>query len=109
MGRAFSIHTFAGFLGGAVAPAIIAALVATIGGLGALMVAGALGPAIALLLVAMGVPDASKADRKAGGADAPEAKHHHARDHDADDLLHAAWPVQRRHQQFWRGRADERL
>ena len=70
MGRAFSVHTFAGFLGGAVAPAIIAALVATIGGLGALMVAGALGPAIALLLVAMGVPDASKADRKAGGADA---------------------------------------
>src|SRR6202035_4788068 len=32
MGRAFSIHTFAGFLGGAVAPAIMAALVATVGG-----------------------------------------------------------------------------
>src|SRR5829696_3103375 len=67
MGRAFSVHTFAGFLGGAVAPATIAALSATIGGLGALMVAGALGPAIALLMVAMGLPDASKADRKAGG------------------------------------------
>ena len=26
MGRAFSIHTFAGYLGGAVAPAIVAAL-----------------------------------------------------------------------------------
>ena len=38
MGRAFSIHTFAGFLGGAVAPAIMAALVATTGGLGALIV-----------------------------------------------------------------------
>ena len=38
MGRAFSIHTFAGFLGGAVAPAIVAALVATIGGHGALIV-----------------------------------------------------------------------
>src|SRR5690242_1369085 len=37
MGRAFSIHTFAGFLGGAVAPAIIAALVTMIGGLGALI------------------------------------------------------------------------
>ena len=72
MGRAFSVHTFAGFLGGAVAPATIAALVATIGGLGALMVAGALGPAIALLLVAMGLPDASKADRKAGGGEAPK-------------------------------------
>ena len=45
MGRAFSIHTFAGFLGGAVAPAIMAALVATVGGLGALIVAGAVGPA----------------------------------------------------------------
>jgi MFS family permease len=32
MGRAFSIHTFAGFFGGAVAPAIVAALAATIGG-----------------------------------------------------------------------------
>src|SRR3981081_958867 len=37
MGRAFSIHTFAGFLGGAVAPAIVAALVATHGGPGALV------------------------------------------------------------------------
>jgi MFS family permease len=64
MGRAFSIHTFAGFLGGAVAPAIMAALVATVGGLGALIVAGAVGPAVALLLIAVGIPDASSADRK---------------------------------------------
>lgn len=67
MGRAFSIHTFAGFLGGAVAPAIMAALVATVGGLGALIVAGAVGPAVALLLVAVGIPDASSADRKGDG------------------------------------------
>jgi MFS family permease len=66
MGRAFSIHTFAGFLGGAVAPAIMAALVAWLGGLGALIVAGAVGPAAALLLIAVGIPDA--ASRKAGGA-----------------------------------------
>src|SRR5947209_9844539 len=72
MGRAFSIHTFAGFLGGAVAPAIMATLVATIGGLGALMVAGAIGPAVALLMIAMNLPDASAADRKANGADAPK-------------------------------------
>src|ERR1700731_1252353 len=44
MGRAFSIHTFAGYLGGAVAPAIVAALFATIGGYGALIVAGGGGP-----------------------------------------------------------------
>jgi MFS family permease len=67
MGRAFSIHTFAGFLGGAVAPAIMAALVATIGGLGALIVAGAVGPAAALLLIVVGIPDASSADRRADG------------------------------------------
>jgi MFS family permease len=71
MGRAFSIHTFAGFLGGAVAPAIMAALVATIGGHGALIAAGAIGPAVAVLIIAIGIPDASASDRKIGGADAP--------------------------------------
>ena len=68
MGRAFSVHTFAGFLGGAVAPAIMAALVAVVGGPGALIVAGAVGPAVALLLIAVGIPDASSADRKSDGA-----------------------------------------
>jgi len=71
MGRAFSIHTFAGFLGGAVAPAIVAALVATTGGHGALIVAGAVGPLVALLLVVVGIPDASAADRKVDGMRAP--------------------------------------
>src|SRR3954464_15475206 len=70
MGRAFSIHTFAGFLGGAVAPVIMASLVATVGGLGALIVAGAVGPAVALLLIAVGIPDASSADRKGNGGSA---------------------------------------
>lgn len=72
MGRAFSIHTFAGFLGGAVAPIIMASLVAWVGGLGALMVAGAVGPAAALLLIVVGIPDASSADRNADGAAAPQ-------------------------------------
>jgi MFS family permease len=72
MGRAFSIHTFAGFLGGAVAPAIVAALVATTGGYGALIVAGAVGPVVALLLLAVGIPDAGAADRGADGAKAPQ-------------------------------------
>ena len=72
MGRAFSIHTFAGFLGGAVAPAVIAALVATVGGNGALIAAGAVGPLVALFLIGVGIPDASAADRKAGGTDAPK-------------------------------------
>jgi MFS family permease len=72
MGRAFSVHTFAGFLGGAVAPAIMAALVAVVGGLGALIVAGAVGPVVALLLIAVRIPDASSADRKTDGAPEPQ-------------------------------------
>jgi MFS family permease len=72
MGRAFSIHTFAGFLGGAVAPAIIAALVAATGGHGALIVAGAVGPLVALLLLMIGIPDASAADRTTDGVKAPQ-------------------------------------
>ena len=72
MGRAFSIHTFAGFLGGAVAPAIVAILVATIGGHGALIVTGAVGPLVALLLLVVGIPDASAADRRMASMDAPQ-------------------------------------
>ena len=71
MGRAFSIHTFAGFLGGAVAPAIMATLVGTVGGLGALIVAGAVGPLVALGLLVVGIPDASAADRKVDGVHPP--------------------------------------
>src|SRR6195256_5213014 len=72
MGRAFSIHTFAGFLGGAVAPAIVAALVAATGGHGALIAAGSVGPLVALLLAVVGIPDASAADRKVDGVRAPQ-------------------------------------
>ena len=72
MGRAFSIHTFAGFLGGAVAPAIMAGLVATVGGHGALIAAGAVGVLVALLLLIVGIPDASAADRKVDGVHAPK-------------------------------------
>lgn len=72
MGRAFSIHTFAGFLGAAVAPAIVAALVTVTGGHGALIVAGAVGPLAALLLIVVGIPDASAADRKVDGVHPPK-------------------------------------
>ena len=58
MGRAFSVHTFAGFLGGAVTPAVMAGLVTWIGGFGAIIVAGAIGLSVALLLLIVGVPDA---------------------------------------------------
>ena len=48
IGRAFSIHTFAGFLGGAVAPAVMLAVAATAGLAPALVLAGLLGPLAAL-------------------------------------------------------------
>jgi MFS family permease len=73
MGRAFSIHTFAGYLGGAVAPAIVAALVASIGGLGALIVAGAVGPLVAFGLIVVGIPDAGARKNKSEGAWTPPA------------------------------------
>ncbi|HET7887057.1 MAG TPA: MFS transporter [Bradyrhizobium sp.] len=69
MGRAFSIHAFAGFFGSAVAPAIMAALVATFGGHGALIAAGAVGPLVALLMIAVRIPDASAANHTASAAD----------------------------------------
>src|ERR1700682_5763193 len=72
MVRAFWIHTFAGFLGGAVAPAIVAALVAMTGGHGALIAAGSVGPLVPLLLVVVGIPDASAADRQVDGVRAPQ-------------------------------------
>jgi MFS family permease len=72
MGRAFSIHTFAGFLGSAVAPAIMAALVTMIGGFGALIAAGAVGPLVALLLMLGDVPDAGAAHRRGDGAKTPQ-------------------------------------
>jgi MFS family permease len=72
MGRAFSIHTFAGFLGGAVAPAIVAALVALSGGVGALIASGAIGILVALLLLVMNIPDAGAHKRKPGAGNAPK-------------------------------------
>ena len=50
MGRAFSMHTFAGYLGGAVAPAILLILVSLVGVRWTLVVAGALGPIAALMV-----------------------------------------------------------
>jgi MFS family permease len=61
IGRAFSIHTFSGFFGGAVAPAIVAALFAVVGGPGALIASGAIGLVVALLILAFPIPEASAA------------------------------------------------
>ena len=69
MGRAFSIHTFAGFLGGAVAPALMLLLVSTFTMRGALIAAGLMGFAAALAVLLVPVrprPTAAKADGAQG-------------------------------------------
>jgi len=50
IGRAFSVHTFAGMLGGAIAPAAMLVLATTTGTRSALVVAGLVGPLVALLV-----------------------------------------------------------
>ena len=72
MGRAFGVHTFAGYLGGAVAPAVMAALLAWIGGPGALIVAGLVGPVAALLQVVGNVPEVPPHQHHKDGAKAPK-------------------------------------
>jgi MFS family permease len=51
IGRVFSIHTFAGMLGGAIAPAVMLVLAMTMGIRTALVVAGLVGPLVALPVV----------------------------------------------------------
>lgn len=72
MGRAFSVHTFAGYFGGAVAPAIVAALITVSGGAGALLASGAIGVLVALLLVAINIPDAGAHKTRPGNASLPK-------------------------------------
>jgi len=54
IGRAFSVHTFAGFAGGALAPPILLGVAAYAGLSAALLVAGLIGPAVATVLLAGG-------------------------------------------------------
>ena len=51
IGRAFSVHTFAGFAGGAIAPPVLLGVAAYAGLAAALLVAGLVGPAVAGLLL----------------------------------------------------------
>ncbi|MGP0090825.1 MAG: MFS transporter [Xanthobacteraceae bacterium] len=80
MGYAFSIHTFAGFLGSAVAPVTLLFMQSTIGWRGAFVGAATLGFAVGLLLLAQGggslsdrhepgEGDATKRKEKEKGAD----------------------------------------
>jgi MFS family permease len=51
IGRAFSVHTFAGMLGNAVAPLTMLVLAPTVGLRGALIIAGLVGPLVAIPLI----------------------------------------------------------
>jgi FSR family fosmidomycin resistance protein-like MFS transporter len=70
LGRAFSIHTFAGFLGGAVAPIAMLLMARLIGMNGAIMAAGALGFVAAVPLARARWLDRSMVARTPGGAEA---------------------------------------
>ena len=74
IGRAFSIHTFSGFFGGAVAPAIVAALFAVVGGPGALVASGVIGFVVALLILAFPIPEASAATARSVEANAASSQ-----------------------------------
>jgi MFS transporter, FSR family, fosmidomycin resistance protein len=66
VGRAFSIHTFAGFVGGAIAPGLLLLIVTTAGLGPALGVAGLLGPMAALALFFSGGLEPRSAPVEAG-------------------------------------------
>src|SRR5262245_44658483 len=68
IGRAFSVHTFAGFAGGALAPPILLGVAAYAGLSAALLVAGLIGPAVAaVLLVGGSAAPRSRASESGGG------------------------------------------
>ncbi|MBW6400725.1 MFS transporter [Roseomonas sp. HJA6] len=76
VGRAFSIHTFAGFLGGAIAPGLMLGMAAWLGTGAALVAAGVLGPIAALpLLVSRATETAPRpvARPAAAGGSAPRS------------------------------------
>src|SRR5262245_18858877 len=71
IGRAFSVHTFAGFAGGALAPPILLGVAAYAGLSAALLVAGLIGPAVAAVLLVggkvAGASPRSRASERGGG------------------------------------------
>jgi len=64
LGRAFSIHTFSGFFGGAIAPALMLVMVEIAGLQAALFAVGALGPLVAVLVFLIGIPEPPRIERE---------------------------------------------
>jgi FSR family fosmidomycin resistance protein-like MFS transporter len=88
MGYAFSIHTFAGFLGSAVAPVTLLFMQSIMGWRGAFLGAAMLGLAVALLLLGQG---SSLADRQTAGED--DAARRKEREKGADWALLLSAPI----------------
>jgi MFS family permease len=75
IGRAFSVHTFAGMLGGAVAPAIMLVLATTTGIRTALIIAGLVGPLVAVpIICTRGLEPVPARGREAAHRIAPEGE-----------------------------------
>jgi MFS family permease len=75
IGRAFSAHTFAGMLGSAVAPAIMLVLATTTGIRTALIIAGLVGPLVALpIIFTRGLEPVPAREREAAHRTAPEGE-----------------------------------
>src|SRR5882724_610034 len=75
IGRVFSVHTFAGMLGGAVAPAVMLVLASTTGIRTALVVAGLIGPLVALPIIwARGLEGGQRRSRDLAPRPAVEAR-----------------------------------
>ncbi|WP_354077954.1 MFS transporter [Constrictibacter sp. MBR-5] len=74
VGRAFSIHTFSGFVGGAIAPPVLLVIAATAGLSAALIFAGAVGLAAAGALALASPPKAAPAAAPAKNAAADGTK-----------------------------------
>ena len=73
IGRAFSFHTFSGYLGTAVSPALMLGLALTVGWQAALVVAGAIGFAVAILLLVRSADLAHVQPRRKAKTDDPAA------------------------------------
>jgi MFS transporter, FSR family, fosmidomycin resistance protein len=72
IGRAFSVHTFAGMFGGALAPATMLVLTTTVGMSAALIAAGLIGVLVAVPLACTRGVEAELAPRRAAAARAAE-------------------------------------
>ena len=108
IGQAFSVHTFAGMLGSAVAPGSLLMMQSLWGWRGAFIGAGVLGFAVAALLLAMGDDaETSRMRRRPRAAPRPRGWRLllSPRDSAQSRILPAARDDERRHVQLFRGRA----